>query len=226
MQLEEPYSILLEGYNNHGRAVTKLWLSLAILSVYSIAYSLIKESSNAIPLPFVHIELSTSWFCVLSLGFHSAILLRWMEIYNRGIRLRTRIVEKLFIAFPEVKIDGNNFIKKEIWDYLVYPSTLTVWSGPESLIRSKFKLLNYLALPYLFFLKVLSITVHFGLPLTSIIALEYNLLYLTDSLWVFNFMGIFFFVLGVITIAQGIAAEINYSIKSLNNMKKIISQVK
>ena len=101
----------------------------------------------------------------------AGIITCWIEIYNRAVRLRINLVEGLLQQTDSVQT-GDVVVKtKDIWDALTVPGVNTVWSAPASLLEARFRIVRWLGLPYLIFLKIVSLMVYFGLPALAVVLL-------------------------------------------------------
>jgi hypothetical protein len=212
---------LLSGYNEHVKIASRAWIALALLSIYSIAISTLTHSQNP-KLPFVNIDLPEKWFSLISLGLLAALINRWVEAQSRSIRTRNQLVEPLLQRGTQTVPD---FTSKDVWDARVYIGTTTVWSAPASIIRSKHTKISALGVPYLIFLKIVTISIHFGLPLLAIA--------LTLKSWFFQVrtgqglitVGIISFAaIATLQLTLGIIGEIRYAKGSMKRMRELLAK--
>jgi len=154
-----------DSYAARSKQATRTWITLAILSIYCISVD-ISENPDA-KLPFVDVTLPKREFAIIAMGLLAALLTHWQEIVNRLSHLRQGPVKKRIRLLKQ----SGTVDAKEVWDALASVNTQSVWgivspledlSGRRS---SLCLLLCYVAV------KIISFTVHAGLPLWAFLSL-------------------------------------------------------
>jgi len=201
-------------YNELVKMALRTWVTLAILSVYSIGAILITSPcDNGIKLPFVEIQLERNWFSLIALGFITALLTHWVELINRATSLRKNIVQTRLNK--ESSEDGEPS-PTDLWDALVVPGSAAIWSAPASLVREK-PWIRKLSSPYLIILKLASAIVHYLLPGCALVIISFALysdigkfpIWPLGSILV-SIIFIFVLIVAVLQLYQALTVEYHY----------------
>lgn len=222
LQSDSFLGLLLQWRVEQIKLSSKTWISLAIMSIYTIA-SLSEGQAGKLELPFIKVSLPKDYFILISSGFIAAFSVRWLEAENRSINLFQKIIKGFYCSFEFSTIKNTNFRTQDLIDYLCIPNTTAVWSGPAALADSKNSRLRLLSLPYLIFLKALSTLIHFGLPVSATYFILFQV-FPIDS--VIDAITLFFVFIATIVLLQGIANNFLYMKESVINMKNILNQIK
>ncbi len=165
--------------------------------------------------PLANITLPKNLFAVIAMGLLAALLIHWQEVLSRANHLRQSLVQK--------RIDTLKKGAKEEWDALVIPSTQAVWGIASSLKRSRYDILQSIALPYFWFLKVLSLSVHVGLPFVTLYVFYFyakeHCFQATDCL--FRFLFHFFALVVALQLIFAIRTEFRYSARAIEEIRKL-----
>lgn len=220
---EKFLSTILHWRSEQIRLASRSWISLALVSIYVIGAVL--GQKNELKLPFIDIEFPKDYFILVMTGFIAAFSTRWLEIENRQIILFKKVIEKFYLDSENFFINGTFFNTKELIDSFTITNTSAVWSSPAQLLESKCTFIRYLALPLLFLLKMVSVLIHFGLP---IVALGLILDSSSNLLGWIKWSIIFLVFISFIQLLIGLINNLKYargSVKSLSCQLKNIRAV-
>jgi len=221
-QNNETIDKLLSGYVEQVKLGSRTWITLAVISIYSISISTSTISDDP-KLPIIDISFSMEWFSLIVTGLMVALISRWLEAQSRASHTRRDLAEPLLIMTEEESDAGVS--PKELWDARVIPSTLTVWSAPAHFARSSNGFIRWLSIPYLFFLKLCSISIHFGLPGFAIILVLKH----TGDVPQTALKHVAVIILSIMALLQllvGLLVELNYTKKSIEHMITLYKAVK
>jgi len=214
---EQVIDKLLCGYVEQIKVGSKTWISIAILSVYAMSMSSITKETN-VSLPFFNVSLSKELSIVIVVGLIAALVTRWVEAQSRAIKTRRDLVEPILKELE--KIPNKVISPKELWDARVFPGTATVWSAPASFVQSKHKIVKFLCVRYFILLKIISLSVHFGLPSVAVAFLIIDWFF-GDHNKLMTIFVMFFAATAVLQLVVGFVVEFQYSRKALKRMKEL-----
>jgi hypothetical protein len=99
---------------------------------------------------------------------------------------------------------------------LSFGLSASIWTAPASLVRAKSSKIRFLSIPYLVFLKIITLLVHFGLPALAIaLTLIRWFDQISNGQKLITVAIIFIASVATLQLIVGIIAEIRYPIDSV-----------
>jgi hypothetical protein len=221
--METTFDKIIELYNKRNEFVTKIWVWIAIISLFGIIILTEKQDqavksndgttyiNNQVNFPIINLEVPYDYFLYVFILILMGLIIRWVEAFQRSISFRQNVIEPLLANENFINVSNKPIPTRDVIDGMVYSTTTSVWGIIPNFQKSNHKKLNkLLRMVSYFFLKFIIIIVHFILPL---LALLFTLSQLNKSINIFIKTPII--ILGTVTslaIIKAMISELKYSL--------------
>jgi hypothetical protein len=216
--METTFEATLEGFNNRAEFLTKLWVWIIVLSLFSlIVFSQIHNTDcdikKDITLPLLSIDVPINYSVTILLLIISGLVFKWLESFFRLSSFRINTFEVVLESNPQIVMDKHSFNARAFFDGLVYPGSTSVWGFIMKAVKSEKVEFKRWSKYFYIFLKFISFIAHFLVPLIVIVFGLINISFSTNDVFLF-ILSLFACLLSIITIALLIWAsfvEISYT---------------
>jgi TRAP-type C4-dicarboxylate transport system permease small subunit len=211
--MEISFNSIIENYNKKNDFLTKIWVWVALISIFGLIIIAKYDSLSAeIDIPVICLKVPVKYFFAIYLVILNGLTIRWIEAFHRSILLRQNVIEKILekndaITIQKKQINSRNFI-----DGIVNSSTTSIWGiVPDWGKRnSKVPIACFRLLAY-FILKVVVFIAHFVLPFLTIVIATIKLEDSSTSTPISIKIIVYFIsVVGLLTILRAVVSEFKY----------------
>lgn len=179
--MKTTFDSIIEKYNERNEFVTKIWVWIAIISIFGIVIISQKPRPNdKIPLseigktelinfPIIDIPVPSKYFVLIYTILLTGLLIRWVEAFRRSSTFRQNVIEPLVKKNQKISIDGDLVDSRSILDGMVYSTTTSVWGiVPDYKNKNDLKSQRRIRGLVYISLKVIVFFAHFLLPLVAL----------------------------------------------------------
>ena len=170
------FDSIIENYNHKNEFVTKIWVWIAIISIFGIVIltqpikqnntcnTVTSNKNEIIKFPVIDIEIPANSFTVVFILVLAGLIIRWVEAFHRSFTFRQKVIEPI-LKKEKIMIDETPIDPRSLIDDIVYSATTSVWGLVPDFKENNNDLFNeFLRKVIYLLLKFVVIISHFVLP--------------------------------------------------------------
>jgi len=178
--METTFDSVIEKYNEKNEFITKIWVWIAIISIFGILIisqrprstdNIILSETNKeeqTKFPIIDISVPSKYFVLIYSLLLTGLIIRWVEAFSRSATLRQRVIEPLIKNHQNISIHGDQIDSRSLLDGIVYSTTTSIWGivpdfkNNTQKFQRRFRSFVYVSL------KIIVFIAHFFLPLAAL----------------------------------------------------------
>jgi hypothetical protein len=209
--MEITFDTIISRYNERNEFLIKIWIWIAIISIFGLLVSIHPEILKGNNFPGINVPISEEYFLPVYLIVLVGMILKWVDAFHRSVSLRIKVIEHFLDKEEKFCLEKTEIDKRKMIDGIVNSTTTSIWGIVPDFKDNKKFVLKIIRLFVYIFLKVITFSAHFVLPVLAIIIPIKNYDYSGTS-WLYIFLIILISSAGSLAVLKTAYTEIVFGI--------------